>query len=160
MPPAPHSRRQLPPRAPASLLPAELLKPLEGTWFVEGQVFESPYGPAAAWRSQEHTEWLWGRRFLLLHWRARLDERPFEGLTVLGQDEDGSYFAQLFDNRGHSARYALHIRGRLWRVTAEHQRGHFRFAPDGHTIGIGWEWRDGPDWKPLSERLATRIPEL
>lgn len=156
---ATHSRRQALPGIPKPP-PAELLKPLEGTWFVEGKVFESPYGPAATWRSQEHTEWLWGRRFLLLHWRARLDERPFEGLTVLGQDEDGSYFAQLFDNGGHSMRYGLQVRARHWRVTGAQQRAHFRFSVDGRTIAICWEWREGHAWKPLCDRLATRIPEL
>lgn len=136
--------------------PAEALKPLEGMWYGAGAVYPSAYGPGREWRSHEHTEWLWGKRFLLHHWRAHLDDAPFEGLTVYGQDEHGGYFAQQYDNQGTAVRYQVDIAAGHWRLKGEAQRAEYAFAPDGRTIDITWEWRDGRSWKPLCERRATR----
>jgi hypothetical protein len=138
--------------------PAEAFTPLVGPWLVHGAVYESLYGPAAPWRSHEQCEWLWGKRFVLHHWRARIGEHPFDGVTVLGHSAAQGYFASLYDNAGNTLNYRVEIHGRDWTVSGARQRGSLRFAPDSDAIDIHWDWRrpDGT-WAPLSDRRAVRM---
>lgn len=149
------------PPAPGSLPrpePAEALAPLVGPWLVHGTVYASDYGPESPWRSHEHCEWLWGRRFVLHHWRARIGEHAFDGVTVIGHSPARGYFASLYDSSGNAVTYRLDIHGRDWTVSGVRQRGRFRFTSGGDAIDIHWDWRrtDGP-WLPLCDRRAVRV---
>ena len=154
--------RTLSERKPAPRLrqpPADALKPLEGPWISDGHVYFSDYGPEATWSSREQGEWLWGKRFLLHQWRAVLDGKPFEGMTVFGHSAQRGYFATLYDNAGNTAFYRVEIAGRVWVLAGERQRAVYRYSAAGDAIDIHWDWRNAEGlWSPLCDRRAVRVP--
>ena len=130
------------------------LEAFTGRWHAEGRVYASAYGEAARWVSEERYEWLPGGHFLVNRWDARVGQRDFEGLTVLGRDPAGGWFAAFYDNGGNAPRYRVSVEGSVWTFSGDEQRAFYEMSPGA--MKIHWEWRDGAHWKPLCDLAAER----
>ena len=129
-----------------------------GTSYGDGQTTDDPLASAVPWTSDESYAWLAGGSFLVHRWDALVGERPFEGIEILGVDDEGLYFAELFDDSGNRVEYAVTCDGDTWTFTAPTTRATATVEAPGQ-IAWNWEWRpNGEAWLPLCERSATLQP--
>ena len=96
-------------------------------------------------------------------WDALVGERPFEGIEILGVDDEGQYFAELFDDSGNRVEYAVTCDGDTWTFTAPTSRATATVEAPGQ-IAWNWEWRPSGDAgflsasarRPSSRRASSR----
>jgi uncharacterized protein YndB with AHSA1/START domain len=131
----------------------------EGKSYGEGQHKDDPYASAMPWISDESYEWLPGNYFLLHKWDAKVGDSIFIGTEIIGQDEkEGGFFTRFFDNAGFHPEYKATVDGNTWNFMEASSRAMIIVNDDKSKMTFNWEWRkEGGDWLPLCERIATRI---
>ncbi|MEJ7684434.1 MAG: hypothetical protein WKG06_42625 [Segetibacter sp.] len=96
----------------------------------------------------------------MLHsWNAKAGDRVFIGTEIIGYDEkEGGFFTHFFDNAGFHPNYKATVEGNIWNFTEPSTRAKVTVDDDKNKITFNWEWRkEGSDWLPLCDRVATRI---
>lgn len=130
---------------------------VEGSSYATGQVAKDPKANAEPWVSDEISEWIPGKFFLIQRWTAKVGEAPFQGLGVMAWDADAkSYVTRAFDNLGVFNEYATKVDGNVWTLTGKTARARIEFT-DPDTQVITWEWKPGRSWLPLCDRTAHRV---
>ena len=129
-----------------------------GTSYGDGQSADDPRASAVPWTSDESYAWLPGGLFLVHRWDALVGDQPFEGIEILGVDDEGHYFAELFDDSGNRVEYKVARAGDTWTFADAESRATATIEAPGE-IAWNWEWRPSGDaWLPLCERSATLQP--
>ena len=130
---------------------------LAGHWRVEGDAYTDPHGAALHWKSDERYEWLPGERFLVNRWDARVGERSFRGMAVMGHDSARGYFAAFYDNAGNCPVYRVSVEDEVVYLDGERQRAMYKLAADGQSMQVHWDVRQAGGWQPLCNLVAKRI---
>ena len=135
-----------------------------GDWKAEGtsyggtdQIGADPRANGVPWMSTHTGRWHTGEFFLIQDEHADLDGAPFDTLSVIGVEEDGSgYFARSFENHGFYRHYVLSVDGATWTLTGDTERATTIFSNGNRKQDIVWEWKVDGKWLPLCERTAVR----
>jgi hypothetical protein len=143
----------------------DLLNVFIGHWHAEGDLYGDkhsehlPYAWVGRWESDETYHWMSGRYFVVHRWHARVGERSFKGLEIIGYDAClREYFSRLFDNDGHTIKYRISVEDGNWRFSEPCTRSNVAVNADGDTMTLQSEWRhEGGDWVPLCNRKAVKM---
>ena len=135
-----------------------------GRWRAEGTSYGSPNqsdddpkGAPEPWRSTCTGTWHSGEFFLIQDERVMIGANPFDTLSVMGVDEDGSYFARSFENHGFYRHYRVERDGDKWTLSGDTERATITFKDEGKTQVLVWEWKREEAWLPLCDRTASKI---
>jgi hypothetical protein len=142
----------------------EALSVFVGRWTARGtsyggtdQTGADPRSAGEQWLSTHEGSWHTGGFFLVQDEKADIQGNRFDTLSVMGVDEDGSYFASSFENHGFHRRYGVKRQGDLWTLSGDQERATIKFEDEGRTQVISWEWKQNGAWLPLCDRVAEKI---
>lgn len=134
-----------------------------GDWTATGRSYggtdqsgEDKRANGVPWTSEHTGRWHTGKFFLVQDEKARPGGEIFDTLSIMGVDEDGGYFARCFENHGFYRNYRVTRDGSVWSLIGATERAVITFSDHDRTQTIAWEWKQGPDWWPLCDRVATR----
>jgi hypothetical protein len=142
----------------------EALSAFAGRWTARGTSYggtdqsgDAPQGNGEPWLSVHEGYWHTGRFFLVQDEKADIAGDRFDTLSVMGVDEDGSYFARSFENHGFYRHYRVERDGDRWTLSGNTERATITFMDEGKTQVLVWEWKRGEAWLPLCDRTASKI---
>ena len=155
------------PTPPAPGPEHEQLGVFVGTWRTRGRAFE-PGGAATELASDDVFEWMPGRFFVVMRFRATMEGKEFQGLQILGWDPLArAHELHCFDSSGVSGVVRLEReREGVWTgegdLLMEGAHGRSRvamvFSDGGDTITTRWERRnDDGSWRPLCDVRSQRV---
>lgn len=128
---------------------ARALTLLHGTWRTEGQLVGVAPSPRSTLAAVDRYEWLPGLDLLAHYVAGHLGARSVASFEVWRYDRTRrAYVSTSFDERGETATFRAHLRGRRWSVDGETQRFRGAFSADGETLTGTWEQKHGRAWKP------------
>jgi hypothetical protein len=137
-----------------------------GTWSVEGQQYESSFGPAAKLAAVDTYEWLPGGLFLVHRFQGRLGDADMACIEMIGLDPSGSgYRMHTFYNDGRINEWQMHEKDGDWTVTGTwespspglHVRCSIVFKDAGSTRTGKWERsNNGSDWTTFWDVTAKK----
>ena len=135
----------------AEATPFQRLNCFLGVWQGRGYSYWPAGGPAQETTALDTYDWLEGEFFLLHRWKWDISGSIFEGLEILGwDDERNEYFSNMYDNAGHQVRYHLEVKNDIWHYLGEMQKGKITVTDDKlSSLWHGTE--DGKLWSPLCE---------
>ena len=144
----------------------ERLEVFLGTWNLEGQQYEGPFGPAAKITAVETYEWLPGGFFLVHRFDARIGGQPIACIEVIGHDASSqSYPTRTFCSDGNTNEWQFRERDGVW-TSAEaapmarnpmQARSTSVFSDAGNTMTAKWEYSsDGAAWQTFWDVKATK----
>ena len=137
-----------------------------GHWSMEGQQYDSPFGPPAKITALNTYEWLPGGFFLVHRLEGRLGGQEMACIEVMGYDASSdTYSTHSFYNDGSTNLWQSNERNGSRTLT-----GHWRkagedlkvrcttvFAEDCQSMTANWEYsRDGLKWQPFMATTATK----
>ncbi len=135
-----------------------------GKWTARGTSYggtdqsgPDPKANGEAWLSTHEAVWHTGRFFIVQDERADIAGKRFDTLSLIGVDEDGSYFARSIENHGYYRDYKMTRDGDRWRFDGATERAFVVFEGGGKRQVWTWEWKPGDTWLPLCDRVAERI---
>lgn len=112
-----------------------------GKWETQGQIKESPYGPAGKLIGTDTYEWLAGGFFLVHRVNVRMGDQKNESIEIIGYDALAKiYSMHSFDSQGNSILMQADVRGDTWTFTGESMRFTGVFGNDGKSISGKWEY--------------------
>ena len=91
-----------------------------GKWNTEGEIKESPFGPAGKLIGTDTYEWLAGEFFLIHRVDVRMGNQKNESIEMIGYDaQSNSYPMHSFDSQGNSVIMRAGVAGDPWTFTGE-----------------------------------------
>jgi hypothetical protein len=142
----------------------EALSVFLGRWTGHGTSFggtdqsgADPKENGEIWVSTHEATWHTGGFFLIQDERSDIAGSRFDTLSVMGVNDDGSYFSRSFENHGFYRNYKVTRDGETWHFEGLTERATIVFKDEGRRQAITWEWRPNDDWLPLCDRTAERI---
>jgi uncharacterized protein DUF1579 len=119
-----------------------------GKWNTEGQIKESPFGPAGKLLGRDTYEWLAGGFFLIHRVDVRMSDQKNESIEVIGYDASSkTYPMHSFDSQGNAIAMQANVTGDTWTFTGESMRFTGVFSNDGKSISGKWEYlSDDSKW--------------
>ena len=137
-----------------------------GKWKMEGQQYESPFGPAAELTAVETYVWLPGELFLIHRFEGRMDDQQMACIEIIGYDPSSqSYPFHSFYNDGKTNVWQVRERAGTWTLTGDWQtsgksqqvRCTIVFSDAGNTRTGKWERSsDGSKWETFWDVKATK----
>ena len=135
-----------------------------GRWTARGtsyggtdQTGDDPKANGEAWVSTHEASWHTGRFFIVQDERADIAGSRFDTLSILGVNDDGSYFSRSVENHGFYRNYNIKNEGNCWRLDGPTERATVIIENDGKRQVWTWEWKLGNNWLPLCDRVAERV---
>ena len=135
-----------------------------GRWSARGMSYggtdqsgDDPKAHGETWISTHETYWHTGKFFVVQDERADISGSRFDTLSILGVQEDGTFFSRSVENHGFYRDYAVTRDGDTWRFDGPTERATVRFEHDRARQVWCWEWKPGGVWLPLCDRAADRI---
>lgn len=135
-----------------------------GKWTAHGmsyggtdQTGSDPKANGQVWVSTHEACWHTGRFFVVQDERADIAGSRFDTLSILGVNDDGSYFSRSVENHGFYRNYTVTREGDSWRFDGPTERATVVFENEGKRQVWTWEWRQNNSWLPLCDRVANRI---
>jgi hypothetical protein len=135
-----------------------------GRWTARGSSYGGNYqnggNPTAngePWLSTHDAYWHTGQYFLVQDERADINGARFDTLSIMGMNEDGTYFARSFENHGFYRNYSVDRNEDLWTLTGDQERATVRFEAGGTRQIVTWEWKQSGRWMPLCDRCAIKV---
>lgn len=142
----------------------EALAVFLGKWAAHGTSFggtdqtgEDPKAKGQAWMSTHEAAWHTGRFFIIQDERADIAGDQFDTLSIIGVDDDGSYFSRSVENHGFYRKYKVTCEGDRWKFDGATERATVAFEHDGKRQVWIWEWKPDEAWLPLCDRVAERV---
>ena len=142
----------------------EALEVFLGRWTARGtsyggtdQAGADPKANGEQWVSIHEGYWHTGKFFLVQDEKADIQGSRFDTLSIMGVDEDGSYFARSFENHGFYRHYRVTRDADVWTLSGDLERAIIEFTDDGKTQIISWQWMQDGAWIPLCDRTATKV---
>lgn len=134
------------------------LKPLIGTWSIEGvNISAAPESRETPVTGIWKVEAMAGGKFLESHWEYDSGSDKHIGISILGTPNDDPRTKIFnFDNGGFYRAYDLNIDGQTWNIQGETERAVMEFDADGGTYKEFWEIRSDGQWLPLCRRAGKR----
>ncbi len=136
-----------------------------GKWTGEGEMKESPFGPAGKFTSTEHNEWLPGGFFLVMHSEEKGPMGEGKALAVMGYNsEEKVYTYSAFNSMGMTESAKGRVKGDTWTWRSESKLGgkpmKTRFtikevSPTSYTYKFETS-ADGKTWSTVMEGKATK----
>src|SRR5687768_9428808 len=127
---------QYPPKPDPAL---KLLDAFVGKWNTEGQIKESPFGPAGKLIGTDTYEWLASGFFLIHRVDVRMGDQKNESIEMISYDaSSNTYPMHSFDSQGNSIVMQARITGDTWTFTGESMRFTGAFSKDGKSISGKW----------------------
>src|ERR671918_1085387 len=115
-----NSNAQQPPKPDPAL---KRLDAFVGKWNTEGQMKESPFGPAGKIIGTDTYEWLAGGFFLLHRVDVRMGDQKNESIEIIGYDASTkTYPMHSFDSQGNSLVMEAELVDDTWSFTGESMR--------------------------------------
>ncbi|MEK6324240.1 MAG: DUF1579 family protein [Acidobacteriota bacterium] len=141
-----------------------------GKWSMEGQQYESEFGPAAKLTAVETYEWLPGGFFLVHRFEGGFegggDDQEMACIEIIGHDAASqSYLCHSFYNDGKTNEWQARERDGIWTLTGDWQtaakspkvRCTTVFSDAGNTRTGKWERSsDGSKWGTFWDVKATK----
>ena len=142
----------------------ESLSVFLGKWTARGtsyggtdQTGDDPKANGETWVSTHEAVWHTGRFFIVQDERADITGYRFDTLSILGVDDDGSYFSRSFENHGFYRDYKVTRDGNSWQLDGATERATVTFVNDNKQQVWKWEWKQDNTWLPLCDRIAERV---
>jgi hypothetical protein len=135
-----------------------------GKWTAHGtsyggtdQTGRDPKANGETWMSTHEASWHTGRFFVVQDERADIAGNRFDTLSILGVNDDGSYFSRSVENHGFYRNYTVTHEGDRWQFDGPKERATVTFENDGKRQVWKWEWKSNDTWLPLCDRVADRV---
>ena len=135
-----------------------------GKWSAHGtsyggtdQTGKDPKAGGETWVSTHEASWHTGKFFVVQDERADIAGRRFDTLSILGLNEDDSYFSRSIENHGFYRDYKVDRDGDRWRFDGATERATVVFEDAGKRQVWKWEWKPGDTWLPLCDRVAELV---
>lgn len=135
-----------------------------GKWTARGtsyggtdQTGDDPKANGEAWVSTHECVWHTGKFFLIQDERADIAGKRFDTLSILGVDENRSYFSRGFENHGFYRNYKVTRDGATWHFDGPTERATVIFENKDRRQVWMWEWKPKDAWLPLCDRVAERV---
>lgn len=129
-----------------------------GKWNTEGQIKESPFGPAGKLIGTDTYEWLAGGFFLIHRVDVRMGDLKNESIELIGYDTSrNTYPMHSFDSQGNTTAMKANVTDNIWTFTGEAMRFTGVFSHDGKSISGKWEYLgDDSKWHHWMDVKLTR----
>jgi hypothetical protein len=137
-----------------------------GKWKMEGEQYDSPFGPAAKITAVQTYEWLTGGYFLVHRFEGRVGDSKAACIEIIGHDASSqSYLTHTFYQNGITNEWQARERDRIWTFTGDWQmagksvkvRFTAVFSDAGNTMTGKWEHSsDGSKWQTFWDVKATK----
>jgi hypothetical protein len=129
-----------------------------GKWNTQGQIKESPFGPAGKIIGTDTYEWLSGGFFLIHRVNVRMGDQRNESIEIIGYDASSkTYPMHSFDSQGNSIVMQASVVGDTWTFTGESMRFTGAFSDDGKSISGKWEYlSDDSNWHHWMDVKLTK----
>lgn len=138
-----------------------------GTWDMEGEQFNSTFGPEAKITGRETFEWLQGGWFLMHRLDGHLDSHTMACIEVIGYDPaHHNYPVHTFYNNGETNHWCAREHAGVWTLAGEWRskngpvsvRCTNLFSDDGKTRTDQWvRSEDGINWDTFWVVKATKV---
>jgi hypothetical protein len=164
------AQRKQPERSAPPLKPGPELTRLDifvGTWNMEGQQYEGPFGPAAKISAVETYEWLIGGFFLIHRLGGRLDADEMACLEIIAYDDSiRCYTRYSFYSDGKTNQWQEQESDGTWTLVGDSQiedktlkvRCTTMFSDSGMQMTGKWEYSsNGSSWQTFWDIKATKI---
>jgi Protein of unknown function (DUF1579) len=148
--------------------PGPEVKKLEfftGAWTSEGEIKPSTMGPAGKFSITEHSEWMDGGFFVVVHSDYKTPMGNGTGIAFYGFDTEGkNYTYDEYDSMGEAAHAKGTMDGDTWTWTSEEKMGgqtiHGRYTmkiltPTSYSFKYEMS-PDGTAWNEIMEGKATK----
>ena len=142
----------------------EALAVFLGKWTAHGTSFggtdqtgDDRKANGQVWVSIHEACWHTGKFFIIQDERADIAGDRFDTLSILGVDDDGSYFSRSVENHGFYRNYNLTREGDRWQFDGATERATVVFEDGGKRQVWTWEWKPEDAWLPLCDRVAERV---
>lgn len=142
----------------------ETLAVFLGKWTAHGTSFggtdqtgDNQKTNGQVWVSTHEACWHTGRFFVVQNERADIAGGRFDTLSILGVDDDGSYFSRSIENHGFYRDYKVTCEGDSWRFVGATERATVVFDDGGKRQVWSWEWKPRNAWLPPCDRVAERV---
>lgn len=137
-----------------------------GTWNLEGQQYDGPFGPAAKVTAVETYEWLVGGLFLIHRFGGRLEAAEIACVEIIGYDYSSqSYPRYSFYSDGKTNEWRGREADGAWTLIGDSLmedkslkvRCTTVFSNAGKTMNAKWEYSsDGSRWQTFWDTEATK----
>ena len=137
-----------------------------GKWTSEGEMKQSPFGPAGKYTGTDRSEWFPGGFFLVLHSDEKGPLGEFKALAVMGYNPDEKvYTYNAFNSMGMAESSRGTVQGDTWTWLSESKMGgkmtKSRFtikevSPTSYTYKFDTS-SDGKTWTNIMEGKATKV---
>jgi hypothetical protein len=156
---------QAPPQPPKPGPAHKRLAYFVGTWTSEGEMKESPFGPAGKLSTKERTEWFSGGLFLVGHIDEKGPLGEGKSLEIMGYDPDQKvYTYYAISSLGWAETAKGTVSGDTWTWTSEMKMGgkmvKTRYiikevSPTSCTFT--WEVADGAKWSTIMQGTSNKV---
>jgi hypothetical protein len=146
---------QHPPKPDPAL---KLLDAFVGKWNTEGQIKESPFGPAGKLIGTDTYEWLAGGFFLIHRVDVRMGDQKNESIELISYNaSSNTYPMHSFDSQGNITVMKANVADNTWTFTGEAMRFTGVFSQDGKSISGKWEYLgDDSKWHHWMDVKLTK----
>jgi hypothetical protein len=136
-----------------------------GKWTSEGDMKQSPFGPAGKATMTETSEWLPGGFFIKSQAEGRSPMGEMKSTSIMGYDPEAKvYTYSSFDNMGHAEHGRGTVKGDTWTWTSESEMGgkliKSRFIlKEVSPTSYSYKWEsmsDAGSWMTIMEGKATK----
>jgi hypothetical protein len=129
-----------------------------GKWNTQGQIKESPLGPAGKIIGTDTYEWFPGGFFLVHRVDVRMGDQKNESIEIIGYDTlNKTYHMYSFDSQGNSIVMQASVMGDTWTFGGESMRFTGVFSNDGKSISGKWEYlSNDSDWHHWMDVKLTK----
>jgi hypothetical protein len=146
--------------------PKDALDRLVGTWRLEGDQLEGPFGPAQEVTARETYEWLAGDKFLVHRFEGVVGGAPAACIELISHDaERGVYPRTTYYNDGSVREWESREKDGTWILTRAgggapgepRTRCTLALGDGGETMTGNWEYsNDGKAWRTFWDVRATK----
>ena len=143
----------------------ERLQPFVGNWTLDGEVKESPFGPAGKLTGTDRVESL-GGFFIQRNFRFKLPQGEIRGVHVFGYDAlKKTYVGSAYNTAGAYATMTATVSGNTWTFNGSgvgggkpfHERCTVTFGTGNASYAVACDAStDGKTWSPSLAGQATR----
>ena len=155
-------------QAPPKPTPGPEVKKLDyfmGTWKMEGDVKPSAFGPGGKMAETDHSEWMPGGFFLLIHSETKAPIGEGKGLAIMGyKPDDKVYTYHEFDSMGETISATGTVEGDTWTWHSEDKMGE-KIMKGRYTVKVlsptSYTFKfemasDTGEWNTVMEGKATK----
>ena len=138
-----------------------------GRWTREGEMKQSPFGPAGKFSTADHNYWLPGHFFLVLRSAGKGPIGPINELTVMGYSaEEKAYTYDTFENTGEHEVSKGTVQGDTWTWTSQFEvqgktiKARFMIqevSPKMYTFKYDFSTDGGSTWTNTAEGEALKM---